>query len=60
MRFVNSIAEIVHSEIDKYGGSSNKNLGDAFLLVWKFRGEDLEEIIEYDDDGTEKIDIHLK
>lgn len=37
MRFVNSIAEIVHSEIDKYGGSSNKNLGDAFLLVWKFR-----------------------
>lgn len=42
MRFVNSIAEIVHSEVDKYGGSSNKNLGDAFLLVWKFRAEDLE------------------
>jgi class 3 adenylate cyclase len=22
--------------VDLYGGTSNKNLGDAFLLVWKF------------------------
>ena len=22
--------------MDLYGGASNKNLGDAFLLVWKF------------------------
>jgi len=35
MVFVNSIAEIVHSQVDKYTGAANKNIGDAFLLVWK-------------------------
>ena len=37
MVFVNSIAEICHSQVDKYGGAVNKNIGEAFLLVWKFR-----------------------
>jgi hypothetical protein len=37
MMFVNQIAEITHSQVDRYGGSANKNIGDAFLLVWKFR-----------------------
>lgn len=37
MIFVNNVAEIVHSLIDRYGGTPNKNIGDAFLLVWKFR-----------------------
>jgi len=37
MRFVNQIAEITHSQVDKYGGSTNKNIGDSFLLVWKFK-----------------------
>lgn len=36
MLFVNEIAEIVHSQVGKYLGSANKNIGDAFLLVWKF------------------------
>ena len=36
MIFVNNIADIVHSVVDRYGGSANKNIGDAFLLVWKF------------------------
>ena len=36
MVFVNEIAEIVHENISEYGGSANKNIGDAFLLVWKF------------------------
>ena len=35
MVFVNQIAEIVHSSVDYYGGAANKNIGDAFLLVWK-------------------------
>ncbi len=35
MVFVNTLAEIVHSCTDKYGGAANKNIGDAFLLVWK-------------------------
>lgn len=38
MMFVNDIAEIVHSKTDFYGGKANKNIGDAFLLVWKVDG----------------------
>ena len=37
--FVNTIAEIVHSSVDRFGGSTNKNIGDAFLNVWKFYNE---------------------
>lgn len=36
MVFVNEIAQIVHGVVDKYMGAANKNIGDAFLLVWKF------------------------
>ena len=36
MEFVNSIAKIVHMEVSLHGGAANKNIGDAFLLVWKF------------------------
>mmetsp|Transcript_38360 Transcript_38360/g.46273 ORF Transcript_38360/g.46273 Transcript_38360/m.46273 type:complete len:879 (+) Transcript_38360:388-3024(+) len=39
MEFVNSIAQIVHMEVALHGGSANKNIGDAFLLVWKFPPE---------------------
>lgn len=35
MTFVNKIAAIVHINIVKFGGSNNKNIGDAFLFVWK-------------------------
>jgi class 3 adenylate cyclase len=37
MIFVNEIADIVHSSVDKFSGAANKNIGDAFLLVWKFK-----------------------
>jgi len=33
---VNLIAEIVHSTVDLHKGAANKNIGEAFLLVWKF------------------------
>lgn len=36
MSYVNQVAEITHSIVDRYGGSPNKNIGDAFLMVWKF------------------------
>ena len=36
MLFVNEIGEIVHGVTDRYQGAANKNIGDAFLLVWKF------------------------
>lgn len=53
MLFVNQIAEITHSMVDKYGGSVNKNIGDAFLLVWKFKNQD--EFFNKEDDDSFKI-----
>ena len=35
MLFVNSVADILHNSVAEHGGSPNKNIGDAFLLVWK-------------------------
>jgi class 3 adenylate cyclase len=32
--FTNKIAAVVHSICHSYGGSANKNVGDAFLLSW--------------------------
>jgi len=34
MVFVNKIARIVHTCVHEWGGAANKNIGDAFLLVW--------------------------
>lgn len=39
MFFVNGIAAIVHQHVDEYLGATNKNLGDVFVLVWKFPEE---------------------
>lgn len=41
MLFVNEIADIVHGYVDMYSGAANKNIGDAFLLVWKYQDEDV-------------------
>lgn len=41
MLFVNQIAGIVHYTVTTCLGSANKNIGDAFLLVWKFEAEDV-------------------
>ena len=35
MIFTNSIANIVHNLVHDSGGVVNKNIGDAFLTVWK-------------------------
>lgn len=43
MLFVNEVADIVHGVVDRFSGAANKNIGDAFLLVWKFNAEDVEE-----------------
>ena len=42
MMYVNTLAEIVHSRVDEFGGAANKNIGEAFLLVWKFDPTDYE------------------
>jgi len=39
MTFVNSIARIVHNEVTRWGGLCNKNLGNAFLMVWRIGDE---------------------
>ena len=44
MVFVNEVADIVHGITQRYLGSANKNIGDAFLLVWKFLDSDVEVI----------------
>jgi len=33
--FTNKVASIVHSICSAYGGSANKNIGDAFLMSWQ-------------------------
>ena len=35
MLFVNKVAQITHKHVIESGGAPNKNIGDAFLLVWK-------------------------
>lgn len=35
MLFVNNIGDIVHTITDRFLGAANKNIGDAFLLVWR-------------------------
>lgn len=53
MVFVNEIAEIVHGIVDRFSGAANKNIGDAFLLVWKFP----ENLIEYDIDVNAMVPV---
>ena len=37
--FVNTIAEIVHSRVHGWGGQCNKNLGNAFVIIWRIGDE---------------------
>ena len=57
MLFVNEIGEIVHGLVDRYSGAANKNIGDAFLIVWKFDDDS-----QYLDEATDEISLvpHLK
>lgn len=36
MNFVNDISDIVHHTVHSLQGQPNKNIGEAFLIVWKF------------------------
>lgn len=47
LMFVNEVAYIVHKTVDYFSGSANKNIGDAFLLVWKFP----DSVLTVSDDG---------
>ncbi len=41
IKFVNQIAEVVHSTVDKCAGSTNKNIGDSFFVRWGFNMQDI-------------------
>jgi class 3 adenylate cyclase len=41
MLFVNEIADLVHGIVDSLSGAANKNIGDAFLLAWKYLEDDV-------------------
>lgn len=41
MIFVNEIGHICHGIVDRFSGAANKNVGDAFLFVWKLEKEDM-------------------
>lgn len=41
VKLVNRVAEIVHEAVIDNHGAPNKNIGDAFLLVWKPNGKRL-------------------
>ena len=49
IRYVNTVGDIVHKIVDKYKGGANKNIGDAFLLVWKLKDKksDIEEFTKH-------------
>jgi len=55
MVFVNEIGEIVHSIVDFYMGNANKNIGDAFLLVWKYPDYQIDRKL-----GENGIEVTLK
>lgn len=48
MIFVNEIAQIVHEITIDHFGAANKNIGDAFLLVWKIENK----FVEIDQEGN--------
>lgn len=61
MEFVNTIAKIVHVEVHLHGGSANKNIGDAFLLVWKFPKSISEDILsgKWTEDPAKKRKVQM-
>jgi len=58
MVFVNEIAEIVHGTINQFSGAANKNIGDAFLLVWKFPSDEVE--TDPDDPSNLRLKQHSR
>jgi class 3 adenylate cyclase len=46
LEFVNKIAKIVHGEVSSNEGGANKNIGDAFLVVWKLKNKGESDVCE--------------
>lgn len=48
---------MVHEEVHKSEGGANKNIGDAFLVVWKLKGDKDSNIVTYLDPNVTKEHI---
>eukprot|EP00606_Chrysophyceae_sp_TOSAG23-5_P001277 GSChrysophyteH2.ASY1.ANO1.1205.1 assembled CDS len=55
--FVNTIAEIVHSRVHYWGGQCNKNLGNAFVILWRI-GDELDVQLQSQGGGGNKLADH--
>jgi len=53
MTFVNTLGDMVHSSTHGYYGMANKNVGDAFLLSWKIKEENLQGYSSFNDIPSE-------
>jgi len=62
MGFTNKIAHIVHGLVERSGGSVNKNIGDAFLAVWKLKKTEGDDpgFVHHLDASADVIDNTLK
>jgi class 3 adenylate cyclase len=50
--FTNTAAGVVHTAVTANGGQANRNLGEAFLCVWKPNLDGLTKGVDYDDAPT--------
>ncbi|EAR83046.2 adenylate/guanylate cyclase domain protein (macronuclear) [Tetrahymena thermophila SB210] len=50
MLFANEVAELVHVCCDSFHGAINKNLGDCFLLVWKYTEDESQLFLDSSDE----------
>ncbi len=56
MTFTNRIGEVVHENVHTAGGHANKNIGPAFLLVWKIPKTSIEFSIVT---GSNQVPSHM-
>lgn len=60
MVFVNSIGSIVHRSVHSFGGCANKNIGDSFLMTWKFDSDVNEQLIMNGAQGLRGVKLIIK
>lgn len=64
MLFVNTIAEIVHQAVDEFAGATNKNIGEAFLMVWKLMDDgykySIDQEFQNDIDSLPETEMHRR
>jgi len=58
--YINTIANIVHSDTSSYYGAANKNIGNAFLLAWKICDGPLPGLRDPRDSGNTIMDSDTK